>query len=318
MKISNVSKFESYIPALHTFALHTVALSILSECRVSYVCKMANTNEDPTLAWQASVLREQELAERLARAESEIARKNGTYFALIDDVFVGQIQNFANRNGINEGTYRGLCRTNGTTDQNFRNGEIPVKAYKQTADNAKETNDAADGQNSVTSSLHSSKKNLIWPTGLFAEAGNAGQIAHLVPASPDKANTHWFVTNFLFGFDRDRSWTTMKQLLHGAKPKNGNARKSHTGIKHCVANKLLLASQSEYFDAKPNVVIIPICTREFAKTWNGEGYYAIMLIDADPPDDPTVLITAARDGNCLLYTSPSPRDLSTSRMPSSA
>ena len=26
----------------------------------------------------------------------------------------------------------------------------------------------------------------------------------------------------------------------------------------------------------------------------------------------------ARAGNCLLYTSPSPRDLSTSRMPSSA
>ena len=28
--------------------------------------------------------------------------------------------------------------------------------------------------------------------------------------------------------------------------------------------------------------------------------------------------TAVADGDCLLYTSPSPRDLSTSRMPSSA
>ena len=34
------------------------------------------------------------------------------------------------------------------------------------------------------------------------------------------------------------------------------------------------------------------------------------LIEACPPH--------LRDGNCLLYTSPSPRDLSTSRMPSSA
>ena len=30
------------------------------------------------------------------------------------------------------------------------------------------------------------------------------------------------------------------------------------------------------------------------------------------------MLTAARGRNCLLYTSPSPRDLSTSRMPSSA
>eukprot|EP00831_Metopus_contortus_P063380 TRINITY_DN55862_c0_g1_i1.p2 TRINITY_DN55862_c0_g1~~TRINITY_DN55862_c0_g1_i1.p2 ORF type:complete len:100 (+),score=21.47 TRINITY_DN55862_c0_g1_i1:158-457(+) len=31
-----------------------------------------------------------------------------------------------------------------------------------------------------------------------------------------------------------------------------------------------------------------------------------------------VLIKILKNGNCLLYTSPSPRDLSTSRMPSSA
>ena len=31
-----------------------------------------------------------------------------------------------------------------------------------------------------------------------------------------------------------------------------------------------------------------------------------------------IISFAGRDGSCLLYTSPSPRDLSTSRMPSSA
>ena len=31
-----------------------------------------------------------------------------------------------------------------------------------------------------------------------------------------------------------------------------------------------------------------------------------------------LLLTLDKDGTCLLYTSPSPRDLSTSRMPSSA
>ena len=33
---------------------------------------------------------------------------------------------------------------------------------------------------------------------------------------------------------------------------------------------------------------------------------------------PLIALYGRVDGNCLLYTSPSPRDLSTSRMPSSA
>ena len=33
---------------------------------------------------------------------------------------------------------------------------------------------------------------------------------------------------------------------------------------------------------------------------------------------PTLLFSGGKDSLCLLYTSPSPRDLSTSRMPSSA
>ena len=36
------------------------------------------------------------------------------------------------------------------------------------------------------------------------------------------------------------------------------------------------------------------------------------------PQDPTKFYVAYASGGCLLYTSPSPRDLSTSRMPSSA
>ena len=50
---------------------------------------------------------------------------------------------------------------------------------------------------------------------------------------------------------------------------------------------------------------------------------ADVLVDADwveaHIDDPQVAIVEVdEDTSCLLYTSPSPRDLSTSRMPSSA
>ena len=47
---------------------------------------------------------------------------------------------------------------------------------------------------------------------------------------------------------------------------------------------------------------------------------AVTATDKAPPDDarPVKPTIVERDPFCLLYTSPSPRDLSTSRMPSSA
>ena len=42
------------------------------------------------------------------------------------------------------------------------------------------------------------------------------------------------------------------------------------------------------------------------------------LIFADPPYNLQLKSELTRPDSCLLYTSPSPRDLSTSRMPSSA
>ena len=45
---------------------------------------------------------------------------------------------------------------------------------------------------------------------------------------------------------------------------------------------------------------------------------ATELGEADDSDIESTLYDIGKDTNCLLYTSPSPRDLSTSRMPSSA
>ena len=49
--------------------------------------------------------------------------------------------------------------------------------------------------------------------------------------------------------------------------------------------------------------------------------YKVLLVDADPQGDLSSYLGYEGTENgatCLLYTSPSPRDLSTSRMPSSA
>jgi len=43
-----------------------------------------------------------------------------------------------------------------------------------------------------------------------------------------------------------------------------------------------------------------------------------LSLDDPRPGNPEESDYLVQDGNCLLYTSPSPRDLSTSRMPSSA
>ena len=48
------------------------------------------------------------------------------------------------------------------------------------------------------------------------------------------------------------------------------------------------------------------------------GRGAVIALDATEEDDVRILAGNTEIASCLLYTSPSPRDLSTSRMPSSA
>ena len=48
------------------------------------------------------------------------------------------------------------------------------------------------------------------------------------------------------------------------------------------------------------------------------GRFSLVFMAPPGQEDCPVELTHNWDGDCLLYTSPSPRDLSTSRMPSSA
>ena len=82
--------------------------------------------------------------------------------------------------------------------------------------------------------------------------------------------------------------------------------------------QLLDAAASVSFIAKNSPMIIDVRTQEEFEA----GYIAgATLIDISSPGFADAISTLDRSATyfvCLLYTSPSPRDLSTSRMPSSA
>jgi len=132
-----------------------------------------------------------------------------------------------------------------------------------------------DGQS--RNSTHGNNRDAIWEKSVIGLAP-AVDIAHLVPASEKNADSYWFVTDFLFGFDK-RDWKTISRLIHGSNGIGSDTKIRNTGIKHMVTNKVLLATQADYYDKVPCVIIVPILTREEALDWNGGAYQAIMLID---------------------------------------
>ena len=246
-------------------------------------------------------------AATLAKLDATIAAiakrddiRDGRYFALIDQVFERDAKSNFTRTTTRTATkeFKEVCRSGSqlATKRLFRSDtKERVPAYSLTLDHAKdsEASDAGTATRlSQTSSQsrtssHLSKKDKIWLQSIFgSESEQRGDIAHLVPAAKEHAQTYWFVTHFLFGYEENRSWGEIRRLIHGTnkKTKNEKVRKiDNTGIKHAVPNKIVLAEQKTNFDQKPHVLIIPICTLKEAKDWNCESYEAIVLIDAFDP-----------------------------------
>ena len=128
-------------------------------------------------------------------------------------------------------------------------------------------------------STHGANTFQIWKNSAVG-AEPAGEIAHLVPASVQAANSYWFVTDFLFGMDEKRTWKETECLLHGTMPRRAKSDNiKGAGIKHMVTNKVLLAGPNDYFDSAPCVIIFPILKRCKALDWTLGSYKAIMLID---------------------------------------
>ena len=186
-----------------------------------------------------------------------------------------QVEEETSDNSTTSGPEKYHCRTGNTANA--------ADLYQLTFDAARnENNSPATNDGQSRNSTHFHNRGSIWKKSVVASS-NAGAIAHLVPAAVDAANSYWFVTEFLFGADATRSWSEVRRLIHGSNPPpskaNASSKIKGTGIKHLVTNKILLASQRDYFDTAPCVMIVPIMSREDAIRWRGEGYPAIMLID---------------------------------------
>ena len=71
---------------------------------------------------------------------------------------------------------------------------------------------------------------------------------------------------------------------------------------------------SELYDGKKGIKVIPCYYKKDYPEWSDRGDGPGAPVAVHLPNSPVI----ATGKSCLLYTSPSPRDLSTSRMPSSA
>ena len=82
---------------------------------------------------------------------------------------------------------------------------------------------------------------------------------------------------------------------------------------------MLTIDTIQYSEAT-DAVVLPLLTRDLQIIWQSGTVETVPVRRRDQLKVLAMWMTAREDlsWGCLLYTSPSPRDLSTSRMPSSA
>jgi hypothetical protein len=84
----------------------------------------------------------------------------------------------------------------------------------------------------------------------------------------------------------------LQKAIHGSKLVPKKAKRKHkiknttrkhirrmdlTGLKHFTTNKIRLRGQAEYFDLRPNLLIVPVLSVDAMKNWNGQGYSAVVI-----------------------------------------
>ena len=96
------------------------------------------------------------------------------------------------------------------------------------------------------------------------------------------------------------------------------------GVKDSVIFKVQAGTYTEQFTlSDSNITRIPDTSLIIFESLSGDSTDVILQYQADASNNYIINLDSAsyisiKDMTCLLYTSPSPRDLSTSRMPSSA
>lgn len=110
--------------------------------------------------------------------------------------------------------------------------------------------------------------------------------AHLMPHS--QCSTEWGrlgLAKLLLGKDAGDSTISSIKLVHGVRrvdTQEHPKHKSHTGIKHSVHNKIMVADQDKVLDADPSVIILPLLSREDIQNWKDEEYeVAVICVGLD-------------------------------------
>jgi hypothetical protein len=115
----------------------------------------------------------------------------------------------------------------------------------------------------------------------------ADQRAHLMPNSKRDAMkwsiaVPWIlpdVPDVVRGETQDDFLNRMNRYINGSRKRGSTEtkRKTGSGIKHFLSNRIVLRHQGPMYDKNPRILIIPILTADQAKTWNGGDYDAVVL-----------------------------------------
>jgi hypothetical protein len=156
-------------------------------------------------------------------------------------------------------------------------------AYETTVQNAKEADKVATDDLEITGSSSTAsffddkeEERRVWPIGIFGHP-SFGEIAHLIPVCPDHAS----ICDDVVVNTYEEFWAAEQKVIHGVKL-SGEAghRIADTGLKHSQFNKIRLGNQQQMFNDDACVLIVPIMSLEDVRTWNGQGYEAIVLAEA--------------------------------------
>ena len=276
----------------------------MSESRKRSAAVLDRSNDSGNNEDDLESLAKEELILRLRRAEEQVKEQrrqaeeqrrqveeqrrlrrllNGTYYAQIQEVWQPKPVEFSEQ-------HCSILKREQCPDFHLRNRGFRI-TYETTLEAAKDCNlsIAASKSRSRSSHTSTSDKQLTWPVNIF---GNGiGQISHLLPAASSKAALYDDVVTWVFALEQTNErddWDKLKQkLIHGSRPKkreeNERVQKTrHTGLKHCVANKIRLQSQQDFYDNVPCVLIVPVMSLDDAKQWKGGSYEAVVMAGEHP------------------------------------
>jgi hypothetical protein len=128
-----------------------------------------------------------------------------------------------------------------------------------------------------SSSLDVETKKAMFPTDILGIPYRGSHMTHLIPASNARASAYSDVVRCVLGLGDDAR-NDIQQAIHGTQRRTPRAaRIPCTGAKHSPLNLARIFGQGTYFEEEPCVIIVPIMTLEQMKSWNLEGYEAIVL-----------------------------------------